>query len=115
MLLLPSRVSQVVRHFLEDYKRHSRYLGFGDGGFTWQKLENKFCRQALGLKEKHEGILVKKVCPYRAEEDGSQPKPTVRMEILCAVLRSGFVCTYRGVYGLFYLYMFACMYVIWLP
>lgn len=54
-------VAQVVMHFLEDYQRHGKYTGFGDCGFTWQKLENRFMRSALSLKAKQQGVLVKKV------------------------------------------------------
>lgn len=53
---------QVVVHFLEDFQRHKKYTGFGDCGFTWQKLENRFMRSALSLKSKQQGVLVKKVC-----------------------------------------------------
>ena len=49
-------------HFLEDFQRHKKYTGFGDCGFTWQKLENRFMRNALSLKTKQQGVLVKKVC-----------------------------------------------------
>ncbi|KEP62220.1 UNVERIFIED_CONTAM: trypsin domain-containing protein [Hammondia hammondi] len=62
--------SEVVSHFLEDYRRHGRCLGFGDGGFTWQKLENKSLRHALSLKSKDEGILIKKL-------DGGGPAKAV--------------------------------------
>lgn len=50
-------------HFLEDFQRHKKYTGFGDCGFTWQKLENRFMRNALSLKAKQQGVLVKKVRP----------------------------------------------------
>ncbi|CDJ40717.1 trypsin, putative [Eimeria tenella] len=53
--------SEVVVHFLEDFQRHKKYTGFGDCGFTWQKLENRFMRSALSLKSKQQGVLVKKV------------------------------------------------------
>ncbi|KAL8440135.1 hypothetical protein Efla_005254 [Eimeria flavescens] len=53
--------SEVVMHFLEDFQRHKKYMGFGDCGFTWQKLENKYMRNALSLKAKQQGVLVKKV------------------------------------------------------
>ncbi|OEH75383.1 putative trypsin [Cyclospora cayetanensis] len=53
--------SEVVVHFLEDFQRHKKYTGFGDCGFTWQKLENRFMRSALSLKTKQHGVLVKKV------------------------------------------------------
>ncbi|EPR63244.1 trypsin domain-containing protein [Toxoplasma gondii GAB2-2007-GAL-DOM2] len=62
--------SEVVSHFLEDYRRHGRCLGFGDGGFTWQKLENKSLRHSLSLKSKDEGILIKKL-------DGGGPAKAV--------------------------------------
>ncbi|PFH31381.1 trypsin domain-containing protein [Besnoitia besnoiti] len=62
--------SEVVGHFLEDYRRNGRCLGFGDGGFTWQKLENKSLRKALQLKSKDEGILIKKL-------DGGGPAKAV--------------------------------------
>ncbi|KAL8271019.1 hypothetical protein Esti_005060 [Eimeria stiedai] len=53
--------SEVVMHFLEDFQRHKKYMGFGDCGFTWQKLENRYMRNALSLKTKQQGVLVKKV------------------------------------------------------
>ena len=55
-----------MAHFLEDYKRHKKYTGFGDCGFTWQRLENKFMRSALQLKNKQQGVLVKKVIRFAA-------------------------------------------------
>ena len=51
---------EVVIHFMEDYTRHSRYTGFGDVGFFYQKLENAALRQSLGMKKNQSGVIVKK-------------------------------------------------------
>ena len=53
--------TEIVRHFLEDFKRHGRYKGFGDAGFNFQKLENRGMRKALGLTAGEGGVLIRKV------------------------------------------------------
>eukprot|EP00914_Ancora_sagittata_P008706 GHVO01016874.1.p1 GENE.GHVO01016874.1~~GHVO01016874.1.p1 ORF type:complete len:381 (+),score=64.51 GHVO01016874.1:274-1416(+) len=53
--------SEVASHFLKDFEEHGKFTGFGDPGFTWQNLENKSFRKSLNIKEKHHGVLVKKV------------------------------------------------------
>lgn len=51
----------VVQHFLDDINRHSRYTGFPHRGFEWQRMENQYLREALGMKSNQSGILVKSV------------------------------------------------------
>jgi S1-C subfamily serine protease len=50
----------VIRHFLIDIK-DGRYDGFPSLGVSWQSVENRAQRQALGLADEETGALITKV------------------------------------------------------
>jgi len=54
--------TEIVRHFLEDYRRNGRFTGFGSAGIQIQALESPVLRQALQMKNQS-GIRVKAVEP----------------------------------------------------
>ncbi|KAL8273162.1 hypothetical protein Esti_002920 [Eimeria stiedai] len=43
--------ANIIRHFLLDLKRHSRYTGFPAAGVVYQHLENKCMQQKVGLAD----------------------------------------------------------------
>ncbi|CAM9211853.1 unnamed protein product [Phaeothamnion confervicola] len=53
----------VVQHFLEDVRRHGRYLGFPRLGASLQHLESPALRKSLGMAERQTGVLVADVEP----------------------------------------------------
>lgn len=48
----------VLEHFLEDVRRHGKYLGFPRMGVIQQRLENPALRQSLKMSEGQTGVLV---------------------------------------------------------
>ncbi|CBZ56391.1 hypothetical protein NCLIV_068150 [Neospora caninum Liverpool] len=102
--------SEVVGHFLEDYRRHGRCLGFGDGGFTWQKLENKSLRQALALKSKDEGILIKKLDGGGAAKEVLQ-KGDILLEISGKKIASDGTVAFRNGERILFTWLLSQMYV----
>ena len=55
--------TEVVIHFLEDYKRHSRYTGFGDPNFDVQLLENPSMREYYNVGKGGCGVVIKRLEP----------------------------------------------------
>eukprot|EP00931_Biecheleriopsis_adriatica_P006254 TRINITY_DN107683_c0_g1_i1.p1 TRINITY_DN107683_c0_g1~~TRINITY_DN107683_c0_g1_i1.p1 ORF type:complete len:539 (-),score=111.66 TRINITY_DN107683_c0_g1_i1:142-1758(-) len=53
--------SEVLLHFLDDFRRHGRFTGFGTAGFTYQTLESPMLREALGLTKGQSGVRIKGV------------------------------------------------------
>ena len=60
---------EVVGHFLVDYLKSGTYRGFGDAGFSYQKLENRGMRKALGLAEGEGGVVIKQVSGEKTPAD----------------------------------------------
>lgn len=55
--------TEIVRHFLEDYKRNGCFTGFGSAGILTQGLESPVLRQALGMTKTQSGVRIKSVEP----------------------------------------------------
>jgi len=53
--------AEVIQHFVSCFLRFGRYAGFGHHGFSWQPLNCRAMREAVGAKEG--GVLVKRVEP----------------------------------------------------
>ena len=51
----------IFEHFLEDFRRNGRYVGFPALGVEWQKLENPAMRRALGMGSAQKGVLIRRV------------------------------------------------------
>lgn len=56
----------VIKHFLEDFELNRIYTGFPVLGVTYQTMENKSLRDALGLAPSQKGVLVRSVEPTGA-------------------------------------------------
>ena len=56
----------VVRHFLEDIRRHGRYTGWCALGLGFCPLENRSFRDSLGLGPGRTGVMVSDVAPVGA-------------------------------------------------
>jgi len=52
---------EVLMHFLNDYKRHGRFTGFGSAGISFQTLEQSCQREYLGMTKGQSGVRVKSV------------------------------------------------------
>jgi len=55
--------TEILMHFVEDFKRHGRFKGFGTAGFSYQPLESPVLREALGVTKGMSGVRVKAVDP----------------------------------------------------
>lgn len=55
--------TEILAHFVEDYRRNGCFKGFGTAGFSYQPLESPVLREALGLSKGLSGVRVKGVDP----------------------------------------------------
>mmetsp|Transcript_74603 Transcript_74603/g.131957 ORF Transcript_74603/g.131957 Transcript_74603/m.131957 type:complete len:555 (-) Transcript_74603:132-1796(-) len=55
--------TEILMHFIEDYRRNGCFKGFGTAGFSFQSLESPVLREALGLSKGLSGVRVKAVDP----------------------------------------------------
>ncbi|KAF4668813.1 hypothetical protein FOL47_002861 [Perkinsus chesapeaki] len=53
--------TEIVKHFLEDFHKHGKYTGFGDGGFAFQPLESAYIRKDLGMPNSVTGVRVRRI------------------------------------------------------
>lgn len=64
----------IVRHFLEDFKRHGCYIGFCKLGVRMQTLDNVSLRAHLGLAAGQSGVVVNSVLPMCAAAGVLEPR-----------------------------------------
>ncbi|KAJ1637714.1 trypsin-like cysteine/serine peptidase domain-containing protein [Pavlovales sp. CCMP2436] len=67
----------IVRHFLEDFKRHGRYVGFCKLGVRLQALENVALRAHLGMRPDQSGVVINHVLPVCAATGVLQKRDVV--------------------------------------
>ncbi|KAI7836909.1 hypothetical protein COHA_009241 [Chlorella ohadii] len=78
--------TSVVRHFLEDFKRHQRYTGFPSlvggrvGGWVgrmrnvvWQEMDSKALKRAYNMEPHQKGVLVRSVSEASSEASVLKP------------------------------------------
>eukprot|EP01119_Soliformovum_irregulare_P010447 TRINITY_DN2570_c0_g1_i2.p1 TRINITY_DN2570_c0_g1~~TRINITY_DN2570_c0_g1_i2.p1 ORF type:complete len:524 (+),score=154.43 TRINITY_DN2570_c0_g1_i2:96-1667(+) len=70
----------IILHFLEDIKRHGRYVGFCDLGVRCQPTENDQLRAYLGMQPHDTGILVNKTEPL-----GSAAGVLQKLDVITAI------------------------------
>ncbi|CAD7704517.1 unnamed protein product [Ostreobium quekettii] len=53
----------VIEHFITDFERNGRYMGFPCLGIEWQKMENPHLREGLDMRPGQKGVLVRRIEP----------------------------------------------------